>query len=239
MKVYRISKAKLDELRPSLMMRMAVVLAFTFAASALIAFRALGQHDLRLMLVGILVMSGTATFAVLNASRKGQAQLNDMASTFELVLDAGRLTRRQRALPEVTMDYSEIRRIEDYSRGLSITADSRLIGVSSAVENYDQLKTDLTLLTGIAITSKRNLSTLAQTYLPVLLVIGLFAISVMAQNRIVAASASLVLAAVVVASIVIIHRSLGVPRDLKRGLLLRLIAALALAARGVFLLLRH
>jgi hypothetical protein len=186
-------------------------------------------------------MSGTATFAVFKASRKARAQLDDMASTFELVLDAGRLTRRQKALPDITMDYSEIRRIEDYGGGLSIAADSRLaaIGVSSAAENYDQLKADLTLLTGIAITSKRSVSALVRTYLPVLLVIGLFAISVMAQDRMVAASASLVLAAVVVASILVRHRSASVPRELKRGLLPSLIAAFALAARGIFLLLRH
>ncbi len=238
MKVYRISKEKLDKMRPSLMTRMAGVLAVIIGASAFISFQALGREtDLRVILLAILLLGGTATFGVFRASRKAQARLDEMQSTFELVLDAGYLTRRRKDVPDATIAYSNILQIKECGReGLSIKEDSALrsIGVPSAVENYEQLKADLVLLTGLEIT-KRNLA-LLWTYLSVVLVIGLFAVSFLVQNRLVAACASFVLAAASVAAVIVVRRNPNLPKSVRGNLVLSLLPAVFLLFRGIILL---
>src|SRR5258708_38254539 len=117
MKVYRISKEKLDKMRPSLMTRMAGFLAIIFGASAFISFQALGREtDLRVILLAILLLGGTAMFGVFKASRKAQTHLDEIQSTFELVLETSHLTRHQKNVPDASLDYSNIKQIDERGR---------------------------------------------------------------------------------------------------------------------------
>jgi hypothetical protein len=158
MKVYRISKEKLDALRPSLMARLATVLTISIGASVFISFAALGKGaDIRLVLVAGLWLSSVFTYAVFKASRKAQAQMDDIAETYELALDSTHVTRRLRNLADLTIDCSAIQGIEEHgTKGLIIRGDSkvRCIGVSPALENYGQLKAELVSFTGLEIQRK-------------------------------------------------------------------------------------
>jgi hypothetical protein len=238
MKVYRISSEKLDALRPALMARMATVLTISLGASVFIAFRALGKDaDIRVVLLACLWLSGVFTYGVFRASRKAQAQLNDIAETYELVLDSTHVTRRRRNLPDVTLDYAAIRRIDEQGKqGLTIRGDSMLysIGVPSALENYEQLKLELLSLTGLEIRHKSG--SMAQTYAALILVIGLMAISFLAPNRLLASAASFACAAVVVGANLVIRKNPNVPDETKRRLLWSWFAAFCVLLRGILLL---
>jgi hypothetical protein len=243
MKVYRISSAKLDELRPSLMKSMAVFMTILVGAAVFISFRGMGSEtDLRLIAFAILFLGGTFTFAMFRSAAKARAQEEEVAATFEIVLDGGRLIRRQRNLPEIALNYSDIRQIQEHgNRGLIIVGTSRLdtIGITSAVENYEQLKADLGLLTGLEISRKSGLLAQSWAFLALIVVLTLMAISFLAPNRFIASAASFVLAAISLVAIVLIRRSPNIPKKLKGSLFLGLIPAIVLLARGVLLLRPH
>src|SRR5215472_7009517 len=189
MNVYRMSRAKLEELRPSLMSRWAVVMTIIIGATVFISFRGLGSQTGVFIVFAILFLGGTFTLAIFRSAAKVRALMEEMATTFELFLDADHLIRRQRNLPEITIKYSDVRQIkENGSRGLIILGISKLeaVGITSAVENYEQLKADLVRLTGVGVTQTSGTPTQAWTYLAVLVVLGLGGVSFLASNRFVA-----------------------------------------------------
>jgi hypothetical protein len=243
MKVYRISRAKLDELRPSLMKRMAVFMTILVGAAVFISFSRLGSEtDLRLIAFAVPLLGATFTLAMFRGAAKARAQTEEMVATFELVLDAGRLIRRQKNLPEITLNYSDIRQIQEHgNRGLNIVGMSRLdvIGITSAVENYEQLKADLVLLTGLEIPRKSGLLAQSSGFLALVVVLSLMAVSFLAPNRFIASGASFFFAAISLVAIVLIRRSPNIPKELKGRLFLGLIPAIVLLARGVLLLRSH
>ena len=243
MKVYKMSAAKLAALRPTRMKRAAAVLTLTFGAAAFMAFYMVRQQvDLAMILTGGFTLALIAVVSVFRGLRSAQQQLDEMASTWELVLDDRKLTQRQGKLQEITIDYAAITSIEERgTKGLVIKKKppSFALGISSAVENYEQLRDDLVRLTRIKITTKGGTLASARTYLALIAVLGLFALSFLSPNRLIAAGASFFLAVISLAAVIYIYRSPHVANDLKRRLPISFIPAAAFLIRGIFLLFHH
>lgn len=227
-------------MRPSLLLRLAWVLTLVFGVSVFIAFySARDGMDLRTTLIAGFLLAVIVVVAVFRASRKARVQLDEIASTWELVLDEHGLTRRQRSLPELTIAYTDIRNIEERgTKSLVIKRDSpaHAVGISSAVENYEQLKEDLVQCTGIKITAKRGTPTSVWTYLSLIVVGCLAGVSLLVSNRVVAALASFVLAGVMLSAIVYLYRSPSVTKDIKRRFSISFIPVVVFLIRGFFLL---
>lgn len=168
--------------------------------------------------------------------RTTRRHLADVYSSFELSFESECVTRKQKNTSTISLPCSQISRIEEFQgKGLRICAQDRArnIWVPRELDGYEQLKAELSLL---PIEFRRLQGFWLRTYGRIGLLMGLFAVQLLATNRFVASVAALVIAAWFFRAARGYYRSADLTTHGKQQLTVTLLIGVAMLVRSVWLL---
>lgn len=193
MKVYRISTQNAQAEKSQALKRNAFIMTTAVLVGFLLGGHALFQaQNFRTVVVVIGFFGAMLVFIVWRSLRQTSRFLADAYSSFEITSDDQAWTKKQKNTPDVTLSRSEIRRVEELQgKGFRICTDdrNRNIWVPCELDGYDQLKNEVQALPGVEMVSKS--AAWLRTYLAIAALILLFAVSVLANDKRIAAGASL------------------------------------------------
>lgn len=235
MKIYRISPERALTERSKALRRS----SFIMATAILVGFLAGGRwlleiNDLRVIFGFALFVGILLTVAVFWSSRQTTRFLDDAHSSFEIADDNQTWTKKQKNTPDVTLAQSEVVRVEELvGKGFRICTPERNknIWVPCELEGYEQLKSEVQALPGVAFTSKS--AAWLRTYLTLGALMVITGVSFMADDRRITAGASLVVAGWLLASIFNNYRNPNLTTRTKRQFLWSALVAGCFLVRAV------
>jgi hypothetical protein len=237
MKIYRISpQSALTERskalrRSTFIMTTAILVGFLASARFLLEI-----NDLRVMFGYALFVGLLLTVALWRSSRQTSRYLEEAYSSFEIADDNQTWTKKQKNSPDVTLAHSEVVRVEELvGKGFRIcTAErNKNIWVPCELEDYEQLKSEVQALAGVAFTSKP--AAWLRTYLTLGVLLALTVVSVIPVDRRIAGGASLLVAGWLLFSVLNNYRNPNFTTRTKRRLIWSGLVASCFLVRAVVL----
>jgi hypothetical protein len=238
MKVYRISPQRAQVERSKALKRTAFLTALALTVGFLLGGRSLFQEqDLRVILATALFTAVMLTVSIWWSLRKTGRFLAEAYSSFEITADEQTWTKKQKNTPDVTLAQSEALRVEEWQgKGFRIcTADRhKNIWVPCELDGYEQLKSEVLAVPGVAITSKS--AAWLRTYLAIAILLALFAASFLAGDKWISAGASLLIAAFFFFSFFKHYRNPNLTSQGKRQFVWAALIGVCLVVRAIFVL---
>lgn len=237
MKVYRISPQYAQVERTKALKRTAFITAAALMVGLLLGGRSfLQEHDLRVVLVAVLVAGVMLTFVIWSSLRRTDRFLEEAYSSFEITDDDQTWTKKQKNTADVGLARSEVLRVEEWQgKGFRIcTADRhRNIWVPCELDGYEQLKSEVLALPGVTFASKS--AAWLRSYLAVGVLLALLAVSILAGDKRISSGASLFVAAWLLVVVFRHYRNPNLTIKARRQLLFSGLAGVCMLARSVII----
>lgn len=232
---YKISPEKGRAERSAALKRNAAIISVALALAILLTGgSALQGQSTRFLIVWSVIMGAFFTFVLFRVLRQTSRFLDEAYSTFELTVADGLYTKKQKDTPDVSIARAEVRGIEEkQGKGFRIRTGERArnIWVPWELDGYEELKAELATIPGIEVKSTPR--AWLRSYIALAAFLLVFAISILATDKRVAALCNLLLAAYMFAYFVKHYRNPNLTARGRRQILLFGFAGVYMLVRAI------